>query len=658
MNRKDKFIRESIINSRNISLKNIKIEDKFWSKYESLVRDEMIPYQWAALNDEVEDAEPSHAIKNFRIAAGLEDGEYYGMVFQDSDVAKWLEAVAYSIETNPDEKLESLADEVIDVIEKAQMEDGYLNTYFTVKEPGKRWTNLRECHELYCAGHMMEAAVAYYNATDKRKFLDVMCKFAGYIDSVFGPEEGKLKGYPGHQVIELALVKLYRVTGEERYLNLAKYFLNERGKKPFYFDIEKEKKGYTEHFVEMKNYSREYAQTHLPVREQTTAEGHGVRALYMYTGMAEVAAETGDKELYETCKTIWNNIVNRRMYITAGIGSMAYGEAFSFDYDLPNDTVYAETCASIALVFFANKMLQIEADSNYADVMERALYNGTISGMSLDGKRFFYVNPLEVWPEASKKNQTKFHVKPVRQKWFGCACCPPNLARMLASLGQYIYTVNDKTIYTHLYIGGETEIKLGEEKIKLIQETNYPWNDNVKIKVSLECEKEFNLAVRIPGWCHNAKIYVNSSEVDLNSNLVNGYVILNRVWKKEDVIELKLDMPVELIEANPYVREDAGKVAIQRGPIVYCLEEVDNGNNLSSISIAEKQEFLVEFDENLLGGVSVIKGRGFRRQNEGWKENLYRPYKKEVQPVEIKAIPYALWGNRNPGEMQVWIRLV
>ena len=647
---------EKLIKSRQLSLKKVKISDDFWSKYEKLVKDVIIPFQWEALNDNVADAEPSHAIKNFRIAAGLEQGEYYGMVFQDSDVAKWLEAVAYSLVTNPDSKLEETADGVISIIEKAQMPDGYLNTYFTVKEPGKRWTNLRECHELYCAGHMMEAAVAYYEATNKRTLLDIMCRFADHINLVFGPEDGKLKGYPGHQVIEMALVKLYRVTLEERYLNLAKYFLNERGQQPFYFDIEEEKRGKSEHFVGMSKLGRGYAQTHLPVRKQISAEGHAVRAVYMYSGMADVAAETGDIELFGACKAIWNNIENKRIYLTGGIGSMAHGEAFSFDYDLPNDTIYAETCASIGLVFFANRMLQMDVNNRYADVMERALYNGIISGVSMDGKSFFYVNPLETWPEASEKNHTKYHVKPVRQKWFGCACCPPNLARLIASLGQYIYTSNSDTIYTHLYIGGEAEFNISNDRVKLSQETNYPWNGKVTMKVSLDTEKEFTLSLRIPGWCRKATINVNDISFNVNENIKNGYVMLNREWKNGDIVILDIEMPVELIEANPYVRADAGKVAIQRGPIVYCLEEVDNGSKLSSIALTNNTKFSAEFDKNLLGGVMVIKGNAVCIEDKSWQDKLYRNYKNETRMIEITAVPYSLWGNRKTGEMQTWIR--
>jgi len=374
---------------KTIPLKNVKIEDNFWSRYINLIHKVVIPYQWDILNDAVPDAESSHAIKNFRIAAGLEQGEFYGMVFQDSDVAKWLEAVAYILEINPDPELERKADEVIEIIAKAQQPDGYLNTYFTLKEPANRWTNLRECHELYCAGHMIEAAVAYYNATGKRKLLDVMCKFVDYIDSVFGTEPGKLRGYDGHQEIELALFKLYETTGEEKYLKLSKYFIDERGQEPYYFDIESEKRGNTVFFPDHPTYSRIYNQTHLPVREQFTAEGHAVRAVYMYSAMADIAVETNDEVLFEACKRLWHNIVTKRMYITGAIGSASYGEAFTFDYDLPNDTAYAETCASIGLIFFAHRMLKSDINSNYADVIECALYNTVLSGIAQDGKSFF-----------------------------------------------------------------------------------------------------------------------------------------------------------------------------------------------------------------------------------------------------------------------------
>jgi len=638
-----------------------KIKDNFWSKYDALVRDVVIPYQRDALNDRVADADPSAAIRNFRIAAGEEEGEFYGMVFQDSDVAKWLEAVAYSLENHPDPELEKEADEVIDLIGRAQQPDGYLNTFYIINGLENRWTNLHECHELYCAGHMIEAAVAYYEATGKRKFLDIVCKFADHIDSVFGPEDGKLKGYPGHQEIELALVKLFRVTKDKKYLNLAKFFLDERGKDPYYFDIEWEKRGKTSHWTGGKgaapSKSKEYNQAHLPVREQTEAVGHAVRAVYMYTAMADVAMETGDEELLEACRRLWNNIVYKRMYITGAIGSQVHGEAFSFDYDLPNDTVYAETCAAIGLVFFASRMLEAEPKGQYADVMERALYNGVISGMSLDGKSFFYVNPLEVNPEACEKNGNFRHVKPVRQKWFGCACCPPNVARLLASLGHYIYGIKDNTVYTHLYIGSNTEADIDGTKVSIGQETNYPWDGKVSITIKLDGAKEFGLGLRIPGWCNEAKLSVNDQELDLASAAVDGYAIIKRKWQDGDRIELDLPMEPVRVRSNPLVRANIGKVAIQNGPIVYCLEEVDNGPNLHTVVLPKDSELEVSFREDLLGGVNVITAQGEKAKVEAWGLELYKANACiEYVPVKLNFVPYYAWINRQPGEMTVWIR--
>ena len=637
------------------------INDNFWSKYAELVRNEVIPYQWDALNDKVADAEPSHAIRNFRIAAGEEEGEFYGMVFQDSDVAKWLEAVAYSLESHPDPELEKKADEVIDLIGRAQQPDGYLNTFYIINGLEDRWTNLHECHELYCAGHMIEAAVAYYEATGKGKLLDIVCKFADHIDAVFGPEEDKIKGYPGHQEIELALVKLYRVTGNKKYLDLAKFFLDERGKEPYYFDMEWEKRGKTSHWLggqgQAPSKNKEYNQAHLPVREQTQAVGHSVRAAYMYSAMADVALETGDEELLEACRRLWNNTVYKRMYITGAIGSQVHGESFSFDYDLPNDTVYGETCAAIALVFFAVRMLQAEPKGEYADVMERALYNGVISGMSLDGKSFFYVNPLEVNPEACEKNGNFRHVKPVRQKWFACACCPPNVARLLASLGHYVYGVKDNTVYTHLYIGSNTEVDIDGTRVGISQETNYPWDGKVSITVNSDGAKEFGLGLRIPGWCRDARVAVNGEQVDLASVTVDGYAIIKRQWQDGDKVEVDLPMEPVRMRANPLVRADIGKVAIQNGPVVYCLEEVDNGPNLHAVVLPKDAELELSFREDLLGGVNVITAQALKAKEEAWGPELYKANGyTQYEPVKLTFVPYYAWVNREPGEMTVWVR--
>ncbi|MBS4200440.1 glycoside hydrolase family 127 protein [Bacillus sp. FJAT-49732] len=628
-----------------------KVTDTFWRRYMDVVRDEVIPYQWEALNDRVEGAAKSHAIENIRIAAGLAEGEFHGFVFQDSDVAKWLEAVAYSLATDPNPELEKTADELIDLLGNAQQEDGYLNTYFTVKEPNSRWTNLRDQHELYCAGHMIEAAVAYYEATGKRKLLDIMCRFADCIDSVFGEEDGKIKGYDGHQEIELALVKLYEVTGNEKYLNLSKFFIDERGKQPHFFDKESEVRGDTKPFWYFGSYK--YSQSHLPVREQQEAVGHSVRAMYMYAAMADLAFKTGDDKLKTACKTLWDNVTNKQMYITAGIGSSEFGEAFSFDYDLPNDLCYTETCASIGLVFWAKRMLNLEVNSSYADVMERALYNGTISGMDLDGKKFFYVNPLEVWPEACSRHD-KRHVKPVRQMWFNCACCPPNLARLIASIGHYIYTERNDEIFVNLYMGNEAIFDIKDKKVYMNQKTEYPWDGTVSMSVSPEESMKFTIALRIPGWCRNAQLKVNGEKVAIE-NTVNGYVYLKRTWNPDDQIELILEMPVDRIKAHPSVRENVGKTALQMGPIVYCLEEVDNSPNLPNIFLPKHARLETHFDNELLGGVVVIKAEANRLKESDWGSALYKAADEKYYPHTLTAVPYYAWCNREPGEMLVWM---
>lgn len=645
---------------RDVDQKQVELHDQFWSKYEKLIREVAIPYQWDALNDKADSEEPSHAIKNFKIAAGLEKGEFYGFVFQDSDVAKWLEGVSYSLENSPDGKLESLADQTIDIIEKAQQPDGYLNTYFTIKEPGKRWTNLYHCHELYCAGHMIEAGVAYYKATGRKKLLYVVSRFADHIDTVFGPEPEKLKGYPGHQEIELALMKLYKVTQNNKYLNLSKYFIEQRGKEPYYFDEEWEKRGRTCYEKadnpDPPSKAKEYNQTHLPVKEQDKAVGHAVRAVYMYTAMADIAAETGDKELLSACHRLWNNIESTQMYITGGIGSTNIGEAFTFDYNLPNDTVYAETCASIGLIFFANRMLHLEAKSKYADVMEKALYNNVIASMAMDGKHFFYVNPLEVWPEASKKDPAKFHVKSVRQSWFGCACCPPNLVRLIESLRSYIYTCSENSIFVNLYIGSSAHLDIDQNEVCLTQRTNYPWDGTINFELTADRPTEFTVALRLPGWCQSAKVKVLDKEIDVNACMVDGYIVIKRVWQSGDKVTLELDMPVQIVAANPQVRADAGKVAIQRGPIVYCLEEFDNGENLSAISLNKDSKLKAKYDENLLDGVVVIEGTAKRIDESAWGIKLYKPFECREKEIHIRAIPYFVWGNRAKGEMLTWIR--
>ena len=631
--------------NKNISLKIVQIQDGFWKPMQDLIIETVIPYQEKIRNDEIPGVEKSHALANFRIAAGMEKGEFYGMVFQDSDVAKWLEGVAYSLVVHPDAELEKRADEVIETIEKAQQEDGYLNTYFTIKEPEHRWQNLQECHELYCAGHMMEAAVAYYDATGKDKLLKVMERMADHIDRRFGPD--KTTGIPGHQEVEIGLMRLYHTTGEERYCNLAEYFINERGKNPNFFYEESQKRGWTHFGIDPKDTV--YNQSFATVYDQKEAVGHSVRAVYMYTAMADIAGTTGDERLYQACVDLWKNMTEKRMYLTAGIGSTGELEAFTKDYDLPNDMVYAETCASIGLIFFAKQMLELEADGKYADVMERAFYNGTISGMQADGKRFFYVNPLEVNPGISGVVPGYKHVLPERPGWYACACCPPNLVRLITSLGKYVWDETDDTIFSHMFVGQKAEL----EKADIDVESSYPWEGKVIYHIHSKKEEEYTLAIHIPGYLKDICVKVNGEKIEWKKFMKNGYLYLTGKWG-ESQVEILFDLEVRKVYANKNVREDAGKVALMRGPFVYCFEGVDNGNDLQAMCIdADMQAETFVGKDGILKDKVCIHVHGYEDERES--NALYSEEKPDYQPHELTAIPYYLWGNRGVNQMRVWM---
>ena len=629
-----------------VQLSKINITDAFWKRYTDLVEDVIIPYQWDIMNDNIPGVESSHCLENFKIAAGLKKGQFYGAVFQDTDVAKWLEAVGYSLAEKKNEKLEKLADDAIDVIVQAQQKDGYLDTYFIIKEPEQRWRNLCEGHELYSAGHMIEAAIAYYEGTGKRKLLDSMIRLADLICRTFGPEEGQNHGYPGHQEIELALVRLYRVTQDKKYLKQAKYFLDIRGVGENYFLVERKQKNFKRIFPELEDYDPAYSQSHEPVRKQKTAEGHAVRAVYMYSAMADVAEEYQDKELMEACENLWENITQKRMYITGGIGSSGFLERFTTDYDLQNDSNYSETCASIGMALFSLRMANITRDSRYAEVMEQELYNNILAGIAQDGKSFFYVNPLEIKPRQCMPHTSRAHVKARRQKWFGVACCPPNIARILASLGQYIYGVDGADIYTHLYIGNQTDIPVNNDVVQIRIDSMFPWNGNIKVKVQGVKEK-IKLHFRIPSYSENFQLYCNGEEQELKVN--NGYAYVEICENSR--IDIQFDMPVAFLHANYKVSADVGKVAIKRGPIVYCLEEIDNGPDLQCIYLSSKEAHVRKSRSFPECFEIELQGRRLISKSEG----LYSSDGLSYSDVNIQAIPYAYWNNRREGEMLVWI---
>ncbi|MCM1270282.1 MAG: glycoside hydrolase family 127 protein [Ruminococcus flavefaciens] len=632
--------------SKHIDNNKVKINDRFWNTKIELVRKEVIQYQYLALQDKIVGAEKSYCIENFikagKVVTALKNGRdvpiypvdkwvydennsnknsFHGWVFQDSDVYKWIEAVAYSLENHFDDDLKKKADAFIDIICAAQLDNGYIDTVYIINDRNKIFSNLKDHHELYCFGHMAESAVAYFKSTGERKFLDAACKFADLICSTFGND--KKQGYPGHEIAEMALVKLYEVTAKKEYLETAKFFIDERGKKPYYFDIEQGK------ISENDNYH--YNQAHKQPRYQTEAVGHAVRGVYLYSAMADISKFYLDDELFSACKNIWNNIETKKLYITGGIGSTVDGEAFSFNYDLPNDLAYCETCASIGLVFFAQRMAETDKNARYFNVAERALYNTILAGMAEDGKSFFYVNPLEVLPEASMADSRKKHIKAIRQKWFSCACCPPNLARLISSIGSYIFSESDDTVYVNQYIECETKT----DKADIYLKSTYL--DNGKIDFHIECKKPFNLSVRIP---ENSGIKSSFSFKERN-----GYAYFR--IEDSSKIDIEFDMYIKIIKCSNRVRENIGKVAVMRGPIVYCLEEVDNGSDLHMLSLCKHPNF--EYKDG------VIFADGFREQPDA---NLYNIYSESIkEKCRLKFISYYRWGNRGENEMSVYIRM-
>jgi DUF1680 family protein len=539
------------------------------------------------------------------------------------------------------------------------MKDGYLNSHYIRVEPEKRWTNLRDKHEMYCAGHLLEAAVAHHQATGKTNFLDVMLRYVDHIDSQFGREEGKKRGYCGHEEIELALIKLYRLTQEKGHLNLAQYFLEQRGQQPHYYDIEARARGEDpSKYYFGGDYT--YLQAHRPVREQTEVVGHAVRAMYLYSAMTDLARETKDDSLLDVCKKLWRHLVTKRLYVTGGLGSSSSNEGFTSDYDLPDETAYAETCAGIGLIFWAARMLNTTGESHYADVIERVLYNNVLSSVSLDGKLFEYVNPL-----ASHGDHT-------REPWYSCACCPPNIARLLASVGNYFYSQNSEVLrsvasqsgagktsefskdalWVHLYAQSEAKFDNG---VTIKQTTNYPWDGNVTITVTPPTPARFKIHLRRPAWCEAWSARVNDVVIQ-TSGVLSGYIMLDREWQAGDTITLNFEMPIRFVYANPNVRQMIGRVALQRGPVVYCVEGVDHEGLDVNRMVINENGWEAEHRATLLGGVTVLNGGGGMIDQKNWGDDLYRFASPRIDPIHITAVPYSVWGNRGTSSMRVWLQ--
>jgi len=594
-----------------IDFSNIRITGGFWKQKQELVRNTTV-----------------HAVYNRFCDTGRfeafkgDTSRFEPHIFWDSDVAKWVEGVAYLTSERREPQLEAIVDELVDDIERMQDENGYFNIYHTVIAPEKRFT-VRDNHELYCAGHFMEAAVAYYNATGKRKLLDLMCKYADHIEKRFVKDKDAGFVTPGHEEIELALVKLYECTGEVRYLELSRFFVDERGQKL---------EGLTSWSEQM------YNQSHMPVRDQKTADGHAVRAVYLYCAMADLALKYGDERLKSACEVIFENIATKRMYITGGIGSSQAGEAFTVDYDLPNMIAYTESCAALGLILFAQRMLLLDNDSKYSDVIERALYNGFMSSISLDGKSFFYTNPLEILPYMHTRDVCVSHdsiwlPSMTRKEVFDCSCCPPNIVRFIPSVGNLIYTTDGEALYIHQYMDSVAELEIGGKKVTVTQKTAYPVDGKIKIYVK---GADIKVAVRVPEWCDS-----------YTGETVKGYVYVDLTEKSP--LELDFSMEPTFIEADPRVLYNCGKYAVTRGPLVYCMEGIDNGEGIRDVRLDSSSEFtLVSSDEYI---APVLKIKAFRKEKS---PTLYRKKTDSYIETEATLIPYFAFSNRGETEMQVW----
>ncbi|MEW1812466.1 beta-L-arabinofuranosidase domain-containing protein [Pseudarthrobacter phenanthrenivorans] len=621
-----------------LPLTAVRIEDDFWAPRREMVRTRTLRQQEQQLR------KPGQQFDALKL--GWKPGDPEPHIFWESDVAKWIEAASYCLAQTDDPELEASVDEAIELLAGAQQPDGYLNVYFTVVRPGERFTDLRDAHELYCAGHLIEAGVAHYEATGKTRLLEVVRRYADLIDRTFGPGGECEGGYDGHQEIELALVKLHRATADRRYLELSRRLIGNRGQQPFYFDIERERRGTEGYFSQvfperpMKTQRfREYNQSHQPVIEQNEAVGHSVRAVYMYSAMTDLAEAYQDQDLASACDRLWDNLTGKKMYLTGGIGSDHTIEGFGPNYDLPDEYAYAETCAAIGLVQWSQRMANTRGDGRYVDVLERALYNGVLSGASADGTHYFYGNPLA-------SNGTVH-----RHEWFGVACCPPNLARLLSELGRYAYSEGINEARVNLFIGSRAEFTLANGNVTVQQQTDFPRTGNVKLTVNPHGEEAaFTLSVRVPDWSGNFAATLNGKPLGVSGGLKDGYFRIDRTWAEGDTLGIDLGLAPNRVYAHPQVASASGKAALQWGPLVFCVEGVDHDAPVRGIVLSRNTELTAQ-DDDRTGTVTLHAAATTPRHREG----LYTSSAPKTRETNITAVPYFSWANRGQTDMTVWI---
>ncbi|WP_027040361.1 glycoside hydrolase family 127 protein [Mesorhizobium ciceri] len=615
------------------------LEGQFWRERLETVLTRTIPSQHVQLGKHgiLQSLTLPNRPPSFR-----DNGHDFVQLFWDSDVGKWIEAASYALSHRSDADMVARIEKIVDDLEKAQAPDGYLNCWYLQRDPDKRWTNLRDNHELYNLGHLLEGGIAYFVATGQRRLLCILERYVDHVRKTFGPNPGQKRGYCGHQEIELALVKLYRLTGERKHLDLAAYFINERGRQPHYFDQEAVARGESPQDFWVERF--EYSQSHKPVREQTIVVGHAVRAMYMFSAMADLAAELNDDSLKKACELLWADVMSSKIYITSGLGPAGGNEGFTEAHDLPNDTAYAETCASVALIFWAHRMLHFDLDGRYADVMERALFNGALTGLSRDGRHYFYTNPLDSDGRHS------------RWAWHTCPCCTMNLSRLIASVGGYFVSASEDAIAFHLYGGISTNIQLAGANVFLRETSAYPLFGSIRIEVSPDAPAEFTVKLRIPGWAHEAKASVGEHVIDVTACTRNGYLSISRLWSPGDMIALELPMSPERIYAHPLVKQDIGRVALKRGPLVYCVEEVDNpGARVQQLKLPREAKIETVERGDLFDGVVTLTTSAQRVEDQAWGDGLYRSAPPIASDCQLTALPYYLWNNRAKGSMQVWL---